>query len=690
LRHRIARTLAMTVVLGLVQSSRAGAQISPGPLAKAHASLEGAANCAQCHGLRREPMTQVCLSCHKDIQWMLDQRRGLHAREVTAGKKECASCHPDHAGADFSLVAWTEGSSARFDHRRTGWPLDAKHSEAKCEKCHTAALRTSPAAALSKRKAGAGWLGLETTCASCHRDDDVHRGSLGATCESCHDAKGWKTAAKFDHARTSYPLTGKHDDVACDKCHLAARLGVKAGADGKRMPQFKPVPFKECSSCHDDPHKGRLSAKCSDCHVTRGFGIVDRKDFDHARTRYALDGKHRTVNCEACHGVRMARPNPAFATCASCHADAHRGEATLSGKAVDCAACHRVEGFAPSTFTAADHQRSGYPLSGKHLAVKCDKCHAVATPGVVAKPVAGKRAAGERATQARIVPIRVAHAQCGSCHSDAHGGQRNARADKGTCEGCHTDAGWTPSTFTAAQHAGLKVPLDGRHATAACAACHGTVRPGLPVVARAESFGSARVVLAVAETECASCHVDAHAGRYAKGGAKPMIAGCPACHDTHAFRPSTLDVATHARFSFSLDGAHRAAPCVACHVEMKGRPATSTLVGAVQAMPALPFTASRATTCQSCHDTPHGDQFAQRADGGRCESCHGVEAFAPATRFNHDRDGGFALAGAHAKVACASCHKPATKAGTKPSVMYRGVSRTCESCHAGRPLGRNQ
>jgi len=77
-------------------------------------------------------------------------------------------------------------------------------------------------------------------------------------------------------------------------------------------------------------------------------------------------------------------------------------------------------------------------------------------------------------------------------------------------------------------------------------------------------------------------------------------------------------------------------------------------------------------------------------DGGRCEGCHGVDAFAPATRFNHDRDAGFALAGAHAKVACGSCHKPTTKAGAKPSVIYRGLSRTCESCHAGRPLGRHQ
>jgi hypothetical protein len=110
----------------------------------------------------------------------------------------------------------------------------------------------------------------------------VHDGALAATCESCHDARTWDTAPTFDHDKADYRLDGKHTDVACDKCHLTPRLKTRTNAKGEPVPLFKPVPFKECASCHADPHKGRLSAKCSECHVTRGFEVIDQKGFNHA------------------------------------------------------------------------------------------------------------------------------------------------------------------------------------------------------------------------------------------------------------------------------------------------------------------------------------------------------------------------------------------------------------------------
>ena len=591
---------------------------------------------------------------------MLDQGRGLHAREARSAKKACASCHPDHAGLGFALIAWNEGSAARFDHARSGWPLEGKHAQARCERCHTAEFRVSPAASLSKRRAGAGWIGLEPACTSCHREDDVHRNSLGAQCESCHDARDWKHANTFDHARSSYPLTGKHADVACDKCHLAARLAIKPNAKGERIPVFKPVPFRECSSCHDDPHKGRLVGKCADCHVTQGWGVMEKKEFNHATTRYPLEGKHRTVQCESCHGANLARPNPGFASCGSCHADAHRGEATLAGRPADCAACHRLTGFAPSTFTVAQHNVTSFVLKGKHAPVKCSGCHG--------------------ATKVRLRPPS---SRCADCHVDAHGAQLSARADKGMCDACHAEAGWTPSTFSVANHAALRFPLDGRHATASCAACHGPQRAGLPPVARTESLGTARVLLAVPERECQSCHADPHAGRYARGGARSLDGGCSSCHGTLAFRPARVDVALHARFSFALDGAHRATPCVACHAEFTVPAATSTLVRSARGVTALPFTATRTTTCASCHANPHGSQFATRKEGGACEGCHEAASFTPATKFDHERDATFSLRGAHAKVACVKCHR--AMAGASAGIVYQPLSGRCETCHTGRP-----
>ena len=666
------RILLLSALL-LAPPERSLAQLSPGPLAKAHHELDGPTDCAKCHGLRKEPMARLCLDCHRDIAWGIDRRRGLHARET---KTPCAKCHPDHAGAAFPLIAWPEGAPSRFDHARAGWLLEGKHAGARCESCHTMKFRVSPAAALSKRHASAGWLGLETSCASCHRDDDVHRNTLGASCERCHDARAWKPAPKFDHAAGDYPLTGKHADVACAKCHLAPRLGVKANAEGKRTPLFKPVPFKECSSCHDDPHKGRLSPRCGECHVTRGFRVIDKKEFDHGLTRYALAGKHRSVECNACHGANLTRRNPPFATCGACHAEAHRGEATLAGKPADCGACHKVEGFAPATFTVAQHRTTSYALTGRHQQVRCASCHTT---------VAGTGARG-----AKVVRIRLAFAHCAECHADAHAGQLAARADGGSCEACHADTGWKSSTFSIAAHAKLRLPLDGRHAIIACTACHAAVRHGLTAVAKPEALGTAHALLRVPEVECASCHVDPHAGRYATLGAFPVPGGCPACHDARAFRPSTVDLARHARFSFALEGAHRAAPCVACHAEMiPGAAPASTLLLTAKGVTTLLFTARRSTACQSCHESPHGAQFAGRKDRGACEGCHGVDRFAPAARFDHDRHATFALTGAHAKVACAQCHKPETTATGVKRVVYRPLSGKCESCHAGGTPRRN-
>ena len=129
--------------------ARAEAQISPGPLARAHEKLEGSLQCATCHGAGgKTAMTAQCLSCHKEIAWLVQRQLGLHAKE---GKQACASCHPDHAGRDFALVSWGEGGPKRFDHRRAGWPLEGKHGKVECADCHKAEFRVSPAASLLKR-----------------------------------------------------------------------------------------------------------------------------------------------------------------------------------------------------------------------------------------------------------------------------------------------------------------------------------------------------------------------------------------------------------------------------------------------------------------------------------------------------------------------------------------------------------
>src|SRR5262244_2098317 len=98
--------------------------------------------------------------------------------------------------------------------------------------------------------------------------------------------------------------------------------------------------------------------------------------------------------------------------------------------------------------------------------------------------------------------------------------------------------------------------------------CHLAKRLGLLAFSSTRTLGSANVALHLDETSCESCHRDPHGQRYAVAwGANQQT--CASCHVTSAFRPSTISVDAHARFDFALEGAHRAAPCVACHTNMK-------------------------------------------------------------------------------------------------------------------------
>ena len=101
-------TLLGLGVLLWVGGSRAAAQVSPGPLARAHQSLEGPTNCTRCHaggGGGNTGMNERCLDCHKEIRWLITAGRGFHANDPGA---KCSTCHPDHAGADFQMIKWPD------------------------------------------------------------------------------------------------------------------------------------------------------------------------------------------------------------------------------------------------------------------------------------------------------------------------------------------------------------------------------------------------------------------------------------------------------------------------------------------------------------------------------------------------------------------------------------------------------
>lgn len=642
------------------------AQISPGPLSRVHAQLEGNANCLRCHGLRHAgSMDAQCLDCHKEIDWQVQRGLGLHGRDKLA---ECARCHPDHAGLDFELIHWEDGGPDRFDHDRTGWPLTGRHASTACRDCHKKRFQVGEVVEHIKRAdPDRSWLGLVRECTGCH--EDRHQGSLGTDCARCHTDRVWNPAGQFDHAKSDYPLDGKHTTVACERCHLVSGKVFQRAGDGSEQPLYKPVAHAECSDCHADVHAGRLGAACATCHVTQDFHLVSRDRFDHERTRYPLRGRHRTLECASCHDEQRAwGKKPPFERCDSCHRDAHAGTAMIAGRSTDCASCHDERAFAPSTLTAAEHDSTDYVLEGRHRQVECKGCHPKQAPG------------GAVDLGSSGVLLRPAHAACADCHADQHGGQLVAVEGGSACESCHTVAGWKPTTFDLARHATTALPLSGRHATVACADCHGPLRKDLEPLPPPSVLGRAGVALTVLGADCASCHLDPHHGRFSAAGERPAAEGCRACHGFDEFRPSTVDAARHRSFAYPLDGAHVAMPCSDCHEELKQPVSQIHLLRATGSARNLTFVAEH-ERCESCHASPHGDQFVLRPRS-QCKDCHDLQAFRPASGFDHERDARFALGRAHEKVRCAECHPTETGADGRERVIYRPLATECAACHA--------
>ena len=555
-RHGFALVLlCVSLSSALPWRGTAWGQVSPGPLAAAHAGVDGPLQCLRCHG-KGGPQTDMdarCLACHKEVAWMRTSNRGFHAR-VTA--KNCATCHPDHGGREFQLVIWNEGTAAKFDHRRAGFTLEGKHAQLECAACHKPALQKSPAAALiQKKNRAASWIGLQTACADCHAD--VHRGQLGPKCAGCHTQSAWKPAPGFDHARSDYPLAGAHAKVECLKCHAAAALVKARDANGQPLAEWKPLPHADCTPCHRDPHAGRFKGACAKCHVTSDFHVISREGFNHDQTRYPLKAKHAQVACESCHDPAHGGfgAKPKFALCTDCHADAHNGTATLLGKPADCAACHDLSGFAKSTYSAAAHQQSAYPLEGAHATADCAACH---------RQLAATDRAATAFGSARVM-IRPSHAACVDCHGDPHRGRFRApspRARKADCLACHDMATFSPARYDARMHQECEFKLDGAHLSVPCQACHDELKaPRAKSTLLADAAWLRPLTFASKQRLCADCHANPHGGQFEH---RKDHGACQGCHGPDAFVPA--DRFNHDRDShFKLEGAHRRTPCAACH-----------------------------------------------------------------------------------------------------------------------------
>ncbi|HEX9654053.1 MAG TPA: cytochrome C [bacterium] len=520
------------ILFSFFLSSPLGAQISPGELAQPHADLEGMGNCTKCHTLGGGPDVQKCLDCHREIAQGLTNQRGYHFRVTGRNGKACFECHSEHNGKSFNMIFWTSGEE-NFDHGQTGYRLEGKHAQQKCESCHQPAkIVNDPRKLNSKIDLRKTFLGLDTKCLSCHHDE--HRGQLAADCLKCHTYSGWKPAQKFSHDQAKFRLTGKHQTVECQKCH---RNEATPKNDIKRIDKlfftkFVGIEFGSCTSCHRDIHNGKFGDNCTKCHDTGGWRRINSKSFNHAMTRFPLLGLHQQVACEKCHGSGDFTKPLRFANCSDCHRDVHLGQLANRADGGRCESCHDVSGFVPAKFDMAEHERTRYPLTGAHLAVPCVVCHFVA----------------DRGTRRERRIFDFADLSCQGCHNDVHKGQFSNYVQAGGCESCHQTSAWDDVKF---DHNQTRFSLFGKHLTTACTQCHKTVDIGTK---------RERVLYKPLSTNCVDCHRDIHFGQFAKNDG---INKCERCHTPESWRRLIFN---HDRDSqFRLRGAHEKVACEKCH-----------------------------------------------------------------------------------------------------------------------------
>ena len=621
----------MVLVSWLLFATTLQAQISPGPLSKAHASLSGTTQCNSCHVFGASTPTFKCLDCHKEIAEALANKHGYHARlqMQNPNGKDCVRCHLEHNGESFKLIRW-EPSEEKFDHRLTGYKLEGKHASVPCEKCHTPAHMVPALRALIKfRDPSKSFFGQTTTCTPCH--SDPHKGQLGDACTKCHNVESWKAAKEFDHSKTRYPLTGMHVKVACEKCHKPDTPGGPA--------RYKDMKFDACSACHADPHHGAFKKACDACHTTSNWKtMLAGNDFDHSKTNYPLLGKHAQVACSACHIKDDFKKEIVFVNCKDCHTpDPHKGQFDTRPKKGECAECHTLDGWKPCLFGVKEHDSSQYPLKGKHIKVECAKCHIPAGKDTIYK---------------------VKFALCMDCHKDAHDNQFAGTPYKNRCEDCHKVQDWHRTSYTIARHRTSHFPLTEAHTAVACADCH-----------KAGLGGRTDKILPFHFTDrsCTACHKDPHKGEFDKQMARKRVNGtpfgCEACHNVKSW--ADVNGFDHSKTKFPLLGAHRTVACGECHK------ATAAYESRFKGTP---------QRCEACHKDAHDGQFLAKDNQTHCADCHNAQRWVPST-FDHDAKTHLPLTGGHANVLCGKCHTQTRMVKDKDIVVYKNTPNKCVDCH---------
>ncbi|MCX6290187.1 MAG: class III cytochrome C family protein [Bacteroidetes bacterium] len=266
MKKTIAWGIAAVCIWMMIQFPHA--MLNPGELVKGHQDLNQ--KCLACHNPFWGIATDKCIACHTlseigkdtiDFKDSLSKRNKILFHQ-NLSNTECTLCHTDHKGIkpDVSL--------SNFSH-----DLLSGGDASKCNSCHP-----SPS-------------------------DNLHK-QVSASCNNCHNTKGWKSSVIFNH-------------------------DMIQGTD-----------TNNCSACHQKPNDSYHNALKDNCNKCHGTDKWIPSTFDHSSC-FQLDQNHNAT-CVTCH----TNNNFSAYTCYGCH---EHSENNTAGKHIEhgignfsnCVSCHK-------------------------------------------------------------------------------------------------------------------------------------------------------------------------------------------------------------------------------------------------------------------------------------------------------------------------------------------------------------
>ena len=239
--------------------------------------------CSSCHKSKLTNALKFgrCTDCHTDYH------KGQFAVQGIA--PDCSQCHTPGGFTEFTYTVEQHNSGV--------FPLKGSHLATPCFACHKKAISPTDTAWHFRE--------IGRKCADCHQN--IHKDLISekyfpdASCNSCHTENRWSVIS-FSHEKTNFELSGAHAKKSCRDCHFKKESG---GADRQ---QFRGLPVT-CSNCHTDIHQKQFEnngvTDCSRCHDPVAFKPASK--FDHGKTLFPLDGRHKDVTCNKCHKVSPER-----------------------------------------------------------------------------------------------------------------------------------------------------------------------------------------------------------------------------------------------------------------------------------------------------------------------------------------------------------------------------------------------